>query len=717
MDARVDGGDLLHPVPGLRHSRGDAIDSRRVLDVLVNNLDGMVFRCAIDAEWTFHLVSDGCHALCGYRAGELLQGGAVTWEKLTHPEDRQRVRHAIMSAVARSEHYRVQYRICCRGGCEKWVLERGAAAVDEGGRRVIEGFIEDISELVASQRQLADAELRYRRIFEDSVVGMFQTSPDGHYLAANRALATLYGYDSPAALIADLGDIANFLYIDHGRRDEFKRRMAAEGRVTDFQSEVYRRDGSRIWIAENAHVVLDAAGTTVCYEGTVEDITERHHYRTQLEYQASHDPLTGLPNRNLLEDRLEQALCRVRRQQGQGAVAFVDLDNFKFINDSLGHGAGDAALIEMAGRLRRCLRDTETMARYGGDEFVLILSGDLTVPDTVHALERVQAAVAAPVLLDGRELQVNCSMGVSCFPADGDTLEALLRHADAAMHHAKTLGKGQFQFYTAALNAAAQERLDMEAALRRALGNGELSVVYQPKVRGHGRVSGAEALVRWNSRDFGNVSPTRFIPLAEEIGLIGELTDFVLATACREAASWQQAGRAPLRVAVNISPRLFRERDLAARIAAVLVEARLPAGCLEVEITEGMVMGDVQRALVVLQELKAMGIGIAIDDFGTGYSSLAYLKRFPIDILKVDRSFVMECDQGAEAAAIARAIVTLAHSLGLQVVAEGVETASQLAVLVALGCQEFQGYLFAKPLPAEALQDYLAAPGGTAAGS
>lgn len=692
-----------------RTSSWEDIDSERVLQVLVHNLEGMVFRCAIDAHWTLQLVSDGCRELTGYCPDELEFNKRISLEEITHPDDRQRVRQFIGDIGRENGRYRVQYRIRHKDGSEKWVLERGAVVRDENGARVLEGFIEDITEQLLSQRQLADAELRYRSIFEDSVVGMFQTSIDGHYLAANRALARLYGYETPDALIAGLSDIATRLYVAAGRREEFKRCMRDTGRVTDFESEVYCRDGSRIWIAENAHVVYSPAGEALYYEGTVEDVTVQHNYRQQLEYQATHDLLTGLPNRNLLQDRLQQLLRLAQRQGGNGTLAFVDLDNFKFVNDSLGHGAGDQLLVEVARRLKLCLRESDTVARYGGDEFVLILGDYGGLSDTLQILHRIQEAVAEPVALNGHEVSVNCSIGVSVYPDDGEDLEALLRHADAAMHHAKQLGKGQFQFYTESLNAAARDRLALDSALRRAVLQEELYVVYQPKVDARGRACGFEALVRWDSEEFGSVSPVKFIPLAEETGLITQLTWFVMRQACHEATVWREAGHRNLRVAVNISPSLFRENDLAAMVRSVLVEADLPPDNLELEITEGMLMGDVQRALTVLRELKAMGITIAIDDFGTGYSSLAYLKRFPIDILKVDRSFVMECDTGAEAMAITRAIVSLAHSLNLRVVAEGVETPSQLAVLNALGCEEFQGYLFAKPLSAEAAVKFLCA--------
>ncbi|MBT0961316.1 EAL domain-containing protein [Denitromonas sp. IR12] len=659
----------------------------------------MVFRCAIDAHWTLHFASDGVEALTGYRPDELEGNAVVSLEALIHPDDRASVREVIDEACRGVGRYRVKYRLQHRDGTDRWVLGRGAVVRDEQGERVLEGFIEDVTEQLTRQRLLADAELRYRSIFEDSVIGMFQTSIDGHYLAANRALADLYGYDSPEALIAGLSDIATRLYVDPTRREEFTTLIREHHRVADFESEVYRRDGSRIWIAENAHVVFGPDGQPLYYEGTVEDVTKQHGYRKQLEYQATHDPLTGLPNRNLLQDRLQQALRQAQRRGSRGALAFVDLDNFKFVNDSLGHGAGDRLLVEVARRLKASVRESDTVARYGGDEFVLILGDYEGLSDTLHILHRIQDVVGAPIALQGHQIHVNCSIGVSVFPDDGGDLEVLLRHADAAMHHAKTLGKGQFQFYTESLNVAARERLALDSALRQAIEQDGLHVVYQPKVGAHGQLYGFEALVRWDSEAFGSVSPARFIPLAEENGLIGHLTWFVLRHACHQAATWRAQGHGHLRVAVNISPSLFREKDLAALVQSVLDAAGLPPENLELEITEGMLMGDVQRALAVLKELKAMGVFIAIDDFGTGYSSLAYLKRFPIDILKVDRSFVMECDLGNEAVAITRAIVSLAHSLNLRVVAEGVETASQLAVLNALGCEEFQGYLFAKPLP------------------
>ncbi len=683
------------------------IDSQRVLKVLVGNLDGMLFRCAIDADWTVHFVSTGCHELTGYTAEELERSQRISREGLIHPDDRHAVRQSVMTAVDGSAPYRIEYRIICRDGAHKWVMERGTCVIDEFGGRVLEGFIEDITERVVGQLRLAEAEMRFRSVFEKSVVGMFQTTSDGHYLAANQALADLYGYRTPRELIDEVSDIAHRLYVDPARRAAFSGEIRRSGLVRDFESEVYRRDGSRIWISENAHAVLSPEGALQYYEGTVEDITQRRQHQAELEYQATHDPLTGLPNRNLLQDRLNQAMGGSRRSGRQVAVAFVDLDNFKIINDSLGHAVGDRLLQVMARRLSRSLREVDTVARYGGDEFVLILADQASVRDLAQTLERIQECIAEPVVLDGHDLRVGASIGVTVYPHDGKDFATLLSQADAAMYHAKAGGKGQFRFYTPELNSAAYERLEMEMALRSALAADELCVHYQPKVDATGRVSGFEALVRWQSPTLGSVSPVRFIPLAEETGLIIPISALVLRAACQQAARWAAAGWPGLTMAVNLSAREYADQDLVSKIRTVLAETGLPAASLQLELTETMLAGDVDLTVRTLSDLKALGVRIAVDDFGTGYSSLAYLKRFPLDILKIDRSFVMECDRDADAIAIPRAVISLGQSLGLSIVAEGVERQGQFEILRCLGCEEFQGYLFSQALPADTVPAFL----------
>lgn len=683
------------------------IDGHRVLAVLTGNLDGMVFRCSLDEHWTLHFVSEGCLALTGYDSVELIQQRVTTLEMMTEREDRLRVRRHIERAMSRGGRYRVEYRIRRKDGQMRWVQERGTVVSDERGETVLEGFIEDITEWVETIFRLEEAELRYRSIFENSEVGMYQTSEDGRYLAANNALARLYGYASPQALVAGLSDIANALYVDPARRAQFKQRIEADGVVRDFESEVRCADGRRIWIAENAHAVHAADGCFLYYEGTVEDITDRRRYQHQLEIQASRDALTGLPNRSLLQDRLDQSIARANRQHERLAVLFIDLDNFKVINDSLGHAAGDQLIIEMAQRLCQCVRDCDTVARYGGDEFVLILEGHWQDEQTAQTLERIQHVVTQPVVLAGHSLQVSCSIGVAVYPVHGRDLGTLLRHADAAMYQAKGERKGSYRFYTAQLNEVAQQRLELESALRRALERDEITVAYQPKVDALGRPTGCEALMRWHNPGLGQVPPDRFIPLAEETGLVVPLTHWVLRSACRQASQWLADGKEFGSVAVNLSAAQFRDKDLVRLVGEVLAETGLPPRYLEFEITESSLVADVDRAAATLRGLKALGLRVALDDFGTGYSSLAYLRRFPVDTLKIDRSFVSACDREEDARAIARAVISLGHSLGKSVVAEGVETVGQFHMLVAAGCDEFQGYLFSRPLAPDAAGRFL----------
>lgn len=423
-----------------------ALDQSGMLARLMATLDGMLFRCAIDAEWTMYVVSQGSEALTGYRPEEF--GAVVSYEQLTHPDDRQRVRQTILQAVRAGAQYQLEYRINSRDGGEKWVLERGAAVCLEDGEVVLEGFIEDITARCQLQQRMQEAELRYRSIFENSVIGMFQTTIDGQYQAANQALAALYKYDTPAELMADIADIGTRLYVEPKRREEFKQLMQRQGRVCNFESEIYCRDGSRIWIAESAHAVPGPDGTIDYYQGTVENVTERRQRQSELEHRATHDALTGLPNRNLLHDRLQQAIGHARRCGYFAAVVFIDLDDFKGINDRLGHQAGDILLIEIAHRLQGALRATDTVARYAGDEFVLVLNNYYQGDSIARMLQRLLGEIAKPVPLDdGQELLVTCSIGVSLYPNDGDSPEQLLRHADSAMYQAKQGGKGKVRFF------------------------------------------------------------------------------------------------------------------------------------------------------------------------------------------------------------------------------------------------------------------------------
>ncbi len=432
------------------------------------------------------------------------------------------------------------------------------------------------------------------------------------------------------------------------------------------------------------------------------DLAERVHYQDELERQATHDALTGLANRNLLNDRLQQAIARAERLHSLIAVLFIDLDHFKYVNDSLGHAVGDELLKAVAATISGSVRTEDTVARLGGDEFVLVMADAQEESDVLIAMARMLEAVSRQYVVAGHELHMSCSIGASLYPRDGADAGTLLKNADTAMYRAKEGGRNRGQFYLEEMNARLGERLSLENMLRHALARGELLLHYQPQVDlRSGAIVGAEALIRWQHPEQGPMRPDQFIPIAEETGLIVQIGEWVLATACAQAAAWRAAGLPRIRLAVNISARQFRHKGLGAAIRRALAAQGLDPGSLELELTESMIMQDQEETLRMLKELKAIGLRIALDDFGTGYSSLNYLKRFPIDVLKIDQSFVHGIALNRSDAAIARTVINLARNLYLHTVAEGVETAEQADLLHAWTCDEAQGYLFSRPLPAE----------------
>jgi diguanylate cyclase (GGDEF)-like protein len=436
---------------------------------------------------------------------------------------------------------------------------------------------------------------------------------------------------------------------------------------------------------------------------------ERKRYQEELEHQANYDALTGLPNRNLLLDRLQQALS-AQRNIRPIAVAFIDLDHFKNVNDSLGHGAGDKLLTQVAERLQSTLRDGDTVARLGGDEFVLVLKDQIDEEIIFRAMQRIVKKIGEPLTIDSQELNLTCSAGISIYPQDGQDVDTLLRNADTAMYRAKDHGRNNFQFYTPEMNELVSERLALEHSLRRALERNELILYYQPKVDiKTGVIVGAEALLRWQHPEWGLVSPLRFIPIAEETGLIVKIGDWVLRTACDQNRLWQDARLAPIIMSVNLSARQFRQDDFAKTVARILFEASLDPGQLEMELTESVVMHDSEVAIAALQALKSVGTRLSVDDFGTGYSSLSYLHRLPIDTLKIDQSFVhnISLSENPDDGILARTIISLGHSLHLTVIAEGVETNAQLNFLKTHLCDEVQGFYFSKPVPAKEFAELL----------
>ncbi len=431
---------------------------------------------------------------------------------------------------------------------------------------------------------------------------------------------------------------------------------------------------------------------------------ERKRYQVQLEHQANYDALTGLPNRNLLHDRLKQAVFAQRHSRNI-AVVFIDLDHFKFVNDSLGHSVGDKLLKGMADRLRLVLREGDTVARLGGDEFVLILNDQTNEEVIFRAMQRITAKVCEPIDIEGKELYLTCSAGISLYPQDGPDVDTLLKNADAAMYRAKEHGRNTFQFYTSEMNERVNERLALENALRRALERKEFLLHYQQRVDlKSGAIAGAEALVRWMHPEWGLLRPARFIGLAEETGIVVQLGEWVLHEACRQTRAWLDEGLKPGVTSVNLSARQFRQEGLVRMVSRILEDTKLDPSHLEIELTESMVMHNVEAAIATLQGLKSLGIALSVDDFGTGYSSLSYLKDLPIHALKIDRSFVRDIGSGAEKdeGVLAAAILSLGQSLDLKVVAEGVETDAQMRFLKRHHCDEVQGFFYGEAVVPEA---------------
>ena len=547
------------------------------------------------------------------------------------------------------------------------------------------------------QTQLAESESQFRATMEAAQVGIFVIQ-DGRFRYANPFLLDLFGY-SYEEVVDRLGPLD---LIEPAQHDFIREQMQARQRGVKgerYEISARRKDGSMF----PASILGSPAtfGGHAASVGTVLDLSQQKAAEQRIRELADFDPLTGLPNRRLLRDRVEQLLAAGERDGTPVTLLFLDLDHFKWINDSLGHSVGDDLLIALSNRLSAVVRRGDTLARLGGDEFVLAMPGIPTAV-AIEVARRLIEECAPPFHVGGHDLTVTPSIGISLYPQDGRDFESLLKHADVAMYKAKELGRNTFQFYAADMNKATLDRLLMESNLRRALEQGEFALHYQPLVcLRSGRIFGVEALLRWAHHDLGLIMPDRFIPVAEDSGLIGPIGDWVLAEACRQAQAWQLAGVGPVLMAVNVSPVQFRQSGFVAAVAGALAASGLDASRLELELTERTVMHDAEVNLGTLSALHRMGVELSLDDFGTGYSSLAYLKRFPVGKLKIDRSFVRDLEVDADGQAIASTVVSMGRSLRLKVLAEGVENVAQLELLRAMACDMAQGYLFSRPVPAD----------------
>ncbi|ARJ64334.1 histidine kinase [Magnetospirillum sp. ME-1] len=569
--------------------------------------------------------------------------------------------------------------------------------------RLDEALRERDAALLRSRKDLNLA----RKVIEASLDGIMIVDAAQRIEFVNPAFTHMTGYTAEEII----GQNPKVLKSGHHDESFYKHMYTVLSAQDYWQGEIWnRRKNGEIypeWLTIN--VIRDDAGEITQYAAIFSDITERKKTEERIKNLAYFDVLTGLPNRRLFTDRLQIAIANAHRHGHQLAIMFLDLDLFKRINDSLGHGVGDQVLVETAARISHCVREGDTVARLGGDEFTVLLPELDHLEDAAKLAERVIAHVKQPFIVDEHELYVTTSIGIAVYPEDGATVEVLIKNADTAMYRAKDLGRNSYQLYTAAMNARSFERLTMESALRHALVRDEFRLVYQVKVDSEdGRMSGVEALVRWHHPEMGLVSPVDFIPLAEAMGVISDIGEWVLRTACRQCKHWMDLGLPPVRIAVNVSAQQFVETDVPEVVARALAETGLPPQYLELELTETVLMQRVDEVVSVLKSLRAMGVRISIDDFGTGYSSLSYLKRMPIDALKVDRSFVNDIfddnskvtEDGAE---IVSTIINLAHNLKLKAIAEGVETPEQAEFLRSKGCDEVQGYLISRPVSGEDL--------------
>ncbi|WP_320893190.1 EAL domain-containing protein [Stutzerimonas stutzeri] len=615
-----------------------------------------------------------------------------------HPDDLQRVRSALIAHLkGETESFVIEYRALCADGSELCLEDRGRVIQRDANGRALRmiGTRRDISEL----RSQAEQQRLAATVFEAASEGIVIMNDRYRVLAVNDACCTLSGYSREELLGHSVARIAGS---PESQRQYETMREALE-RHGHWQGELIetRKSGEVYpqWV--QLREVRDANGSVTHVVAFVSDLSVRRKIEERLRYLTHYDDLTGLANRGLLKERLQEACQRVRRNGRNMAVLYIDLDRFKLLNESLGHEAADALLREVSRRLSQTLGEADTIARLSGDEFVVLLDAYGSLSGLAHLGSRLLQRIRKPIVIGEQELVISASIGVSLLPDNSRDAEVLLRQASTAMQQAKHLGGNTLQFFTDRPQASGMHYLQLENQLRKALEVGQLEVFYQPRLSlADDSLEAAEALVRWRHPQRGLVTPADFIPLAEETGLIIPLGEFVLREACRQARRWQQEGLADIRVSVNLSVKQLRQGNFVSLVRQVLEETGLPPAMLELELTESQLLDDIDNAISISEQLRALGVKLAIDDFGTGFSSLSYLKRFPVDYVKIDRSFISELEHSSQDAAITRAIIAMVHSLERKVVAEGVETQAQMDFLKANHCDEIQGYLLSPPVPA-----------------
>ncbi len=623
---------------------------------------------------------------------------------LVHPDDLTRVQTAYEESLQLQKPYSIGHRLLMPDGRIKHVQENCETLYGEDGKPLVSrGTVQDVT---LERMSIEGLEL-YTNVFRHSGEEIIVTDHANRIISVNPAFTRHTGY----TLDDVRGENPSILSSGRTPRETYQTMWACIRESGFWQGELSdrRKDGTIYPKWASISVIRNEAGEVTHHIASFTDISERKAAEERIHQLAHHDPLTGLLNRFSLESRLQQAVLTARREEEQLAVLFVDMDHFKLINDTLGHHIGDLLLVEISRRLQACVRESDIIARLGGDEFVVVLSALRDSMAAAATAGKIVESLGHPYLIEHHVLHTSPSIGIAMFPADGKDVDSLMKDADTAMYDAKRRGRNNYQFFTAAMTAAADERIELERGLRRAIAENRLELHYQPQVRAdNGTVCGVEALARWNDPELGTVPPLKFIPVAEETGLIEALGSWVLKEACWQLAAWRAEGIYGVRMAVNLSAHQLRDPELVERVRAAMDEHGIGEGDLELEVTESVAMDNPERAISQLQALREIGVELAIDDFGTGYSSLAYLKLLPIQTLKLDRAFVRDIESDENDAAISAATLALAHNLGLKVVAEGVETEAQRQFLATHGCDILQGYLFSRPLPAAQATAFLA---------
>ena len=646
------------------------------------------------------ILDDHIHPLFGFEPGTL-PGSYQHFLDMVHQQDRERVRREFVRALADGAAYDSEYRILQADGTVRTIASRGTVDRDANGRSFrMSGVCWDVTE-----RKQADENLRkLSTAVEQSCTSVMITDLEGRIEYVNPRFVEVTGYSPPEVI----GQNPRILKSGYMPEEHAKGLWATLSAGREWHGEFYnkKKNGELYWEHASVSPIREQDGSITHFLAIMEDMTLRKEYEERLLHQANFDDLTDLPNRVLAADRLAQALARARRNGTSAGVMFIDIDHFKLVNDTLGHAIGDELLVQASRRLLACVRDTDTVARFGGDEFMVIMP-DLDADAHMDVItEEVLTSFTQPFSLAGHEVVVTASIGLTLYPDDGEDPHMLFRNADAAMYHAKDEGRNTYRFFTPEMNKKALRRLELESQLKYALERGELSIQYLPIVDTMtGAMLGAEALLRWENSELGFVSPATFIPIAEETGLIGPIGEWVLQESCREAGRWRQEAGATLQLAVNVSSRQFWGANLLGAVKHALAVGGLPGTTLTLEINEKLLMDDPPATGSVMADLADLGIKFAVDDFGTGFSSLGYLQRFRFDALKLDRAFVRDVASDPDNATLARAIIAMSQGLGLQVIAEGVETEEQLEFLRSCECDMVQGYLFSKPLSPKRMLD------------